>query len=64
MSAILSAIHGMFDKADFDLFVDTIDADSRALAEEQKYIKLIESQNIEWQNKIKMEMVFLLMSRW
>ena len=53
---ILSACHGMFDKADFDLFVDTIDADSRKLAEEQKYIKFIEAQNAEWQNKIKMEM--------
>jgi len=53
---ILSAIHGMFDKADYDLFVDTIDADSRKLAEEQKYVKFIEAKNIEWQNKIKMDM--------
>ena len=53
---ICQSIHGMFDKADFDLFVDTIDADSRKLAEEQKYIKFIEAQNAEWQNKIKMEM--------
>jgi hypothetical protein len=53
---VMSAIHGMFDKADYDLFVDTIDADSRKLAEEQKYLKLIESQNLAWQNKIKMDM--------
>ena len=53
---ILSAIHGMFDKADYDLFVDTIDADSRKLAEEQKYVKFIEAKNMEWQNKIKMDM--------
>lgn len=54
--AIFNALHGMFDKADFDLIVDTIDADSRRLAEEQKYIKLVEAQNAEWQNKIKAEM--------
>jgi len=53
---ILSSVHGMFDKADFDLYVDTIDADSRKLAEEQKFIKFVEAQNIEWQNKIKTEM--------
>jgi hypothetical protein len=53
---IMSAIHGMFDKADFDLYVDTIDADSRKLAEEIKFTKFIEAQNIEWQNKIKMDM--------
>jgi len=53
---ILSSVHGMFDKADYDLFVDTIDADSRKLAEEQKYVKFVEAQNIEWQNKIKMDM--------
>ncbi len=53
---ILSAIHGMFDKADYDLYVDTIDADSRKLAEEIKYTKLIEAQNIEWQNTIKTAM--------
>ncbi len=53
---IKDSIHGMFDKADYDLFVDTIDADSRRLAEEQKFIKFIEAQNIEWQNKIKAEM--------
>jgi len=53
---IMDSIHGMFDKVDYDLFVDTIDADSRKLAEEQKFVKFIEAQNIEWQNKIKTEM--------
>jgi len=53
---ILSAIHGMFDKADYDLYVDTIDADSRKLAEEVKFTKLIEAQNADWQNKIKADM--------
>ena len=53
---IFDAVHGMFDKSDFDLYVDTIDADSRKLAEEQKYIKLIAAENAEWQNKIKAEM--------
>lgn len=50
---IMSAIHGMFDKADYDLFVDTIDADSRRLAEEIKFTKFIEAQNLQWQNEIK-----------
>jgi len=53
---VMSSIHGMFDKADYDLYVDTIDADSRKLAEEIKYTKLIEAQNIEWQNTIKQAM--------
>jgi len=53
---IKDSIHGMFDKADYDLFVDTIDADSRRLVEEQKFVKFIEAQNIEWQNNIKAEM--------
>jgi len=38
------------------LFVDTIDNDSRKLKEEIKYIKLIEAQNIKWQNTIKVAM--------
>lgn len=53
---IKDSIHGMFDKADYDLYVDTIDADSRALAEEQKYIKYVEAQNLEWQNALKASM--------
>jgi len=50
---IMSAIHGMFDKADYDLYVDTIDNNSKALKEEIEYTKLIEAQNAEWQNQIK-----------
>lgn len=53
---IMNAIHGMFDKLDFDLYCNVIDPDSRALEEEAAYIKLIEAQNAEWQNKIKTEM--------
>ena len=50
---ILSVIHGMFDKLDFDCYCDTIDANSKALKEEQKYIKLCEAQNSNWQIEYK-----------
>jgi hypothetical protein len=50
---ILSAIHGMADKLDFDCYVDTIDSNSKALKEEQKYIKLCEAQNADWQIEYK-----------
>jgi hypothetical protein len=53
---IMNALHGQFDKLDFDLNVSVVDPDSRALEEEQAFLKLIEAQNAEWQNKIKMEM--------
>jgi len=53
---LLSALHGQFDKLDFDLYVDCIDPDSRALEESQAFKKLVEGQNIEWQNKIKKDM--------
>jgi hypothetical protein len=53
---ILNSLHGQFDKMDFDLYVNVVDPDSRALEEEQAYLKLIEAQNAEWQNKIKMQM--------
>jgi hypothetical protein len=53
---ILNALHGQFDKLDFDLYVDCIDPDSRALEEAQAFKKLVEGQNIEWQNKIKKDM--------
>ena len=35
--AIMNSLHGQFDLLDFDLYVDTIDADSRGLIEEEKY---------------------------
>jgi hypothetical protein len=50
---ILSVIHGMFDKLDYDCYVDTIDSNSKALKEEQKYIKLCEAQNANWQIEYK-----------
>jgi len=50
---IMNAIHGMMDKMDFDCFVDTIDANSKALKEEQKFIKLVEAQNADWQIEYK-----------
>ena len=50
---IMTTLHGLFDKMDFDCFVDTIDANSKALKEEQKFIKLCEAQNAEWQIEYK-----------
>lgn len=50
---IMNAVHGMFDKYDFDIFCDTIDANSRALKEQQKFIKLVEAQNADWQVEYK-----------
>ena len=50
---IMSVIHGMFDKLDYDCYVDTIDANSKALKEEQKYIKLCEAKNASWQVEYK-----------
>ena len=53
--AILNAIHGLFDKADFDVYADTIDSKSKNLKEDQKFQKLFESQNLEWQNEYKQQ---------
>jgi len=50
---ILSSIHGMFDKIDFNLYVDTIDNKSQQLAEDKAFLKLFESQNLDWQNLYK-----------
>jgi hypothetical protein len=50
---ILQTLHGMLDKLDYDVYVDTIDANSKALKEEQKFIKLCESQNADWQVQYK-----------
>ena len=50
---MMNAVHGMMDKMDFDIFADTIDANSKALKEEQKYVKLVESQNADWQIQYK-----------
>lgn len=51
--AIMNAVHGMMDRLDFDLFADTIDANSKALREEQKFIKLVEAKNADWQVEFK-----------
>lgn len=53
---IMNALHGQFDKLDFDLYCNVIDPDSRALEEERAYMKLVEAQNADWQNKLKMDM--------
>jgi len=50
---IMTAIHGMLDKLDYDCYCDTIDSNSTALKEEQKYIKLCEAQNASWQVEYK-----------
>jgi hypothetical protein len=50
---VLQTLHGMLDKLDYDVYVDTIDANSKALKEEQKYIKLCEAQNADWQIEYK-----------
>lgn len=50
---ILNSIHGMFDKIDFNLYVDTIDNKSQQLAEDKAYLRLFESQNLDWQNLYK-----------
>jgi hypothetical protein len=49
----MNAIHGMFDRLDFDIYADTIDANSKALKEEQKFIKLCEAKNSDWQVQYK-----------
>jgi len=46
---ILSSIHGSLDKQDYDLYVNTIDADSRGLMEDAKYRKMVEAKFADWQ---------------
>lgn len=50
---IMNSIHGMFDKVDFNLYVDTIDRNSQELLEDEMYKKFFESQNAVWQNEYK-----------
>ena len=50
---ILNALHGQFDKLDFDLYVNVIDAESKDLEESEAYLKFFEGQNLEWQNEYK-----------
>ena len=51
---ILNALHGQFDKLDFDLYVDVIDPESKDLEENEAYLKYFEGQNLEWQNEYKL----------
>ena len=51
--AIMNALHGQFDKLDFDLYVDTIDADSRGLIEDEKYRRMVEAKFADWQIEFK-----------
>lgn len=53
---IMSALHGQFDKLDFDLYVDCIDPDSRALEEHAAFLALVEAQTASWQDKIKKDL--------
>jgi hypothetical protein len=50
---IMNALHGTMDKQDFDLYVDTIDADSRGLVEDEKYRKMVEAKFADWQIEYK-----------
>jgi len=50
---IMDGIHGMLDKIDYDLFVDTIDSDSRGFVEFVKWKKFHEAQDIAFQNEYK-----------
>jgi hypothetical protein len=49
----MNAIHGMFDKLDYDIYCDTIDSNSQELKEQQKYVKLCEAKNADWQVEYK-----------
>jgi hypothetical protein len=50
---ILNNLHGALDKQDFDLYVDTIDSDSRGLVEDEKYRKMVEAKFADWQIEYK-----------
>ena len=51
--ALMNALHGMMDKMDFDLYVNTIDSDSKGLAEDEKYRKMVEAKFADWQIEYK-----------
>jgi hypothetical protein len=51
--AIMNSLHGMFDKMDFDNYVNTIDSDSKGLAEDEKYRKMVEAKFSDWQVEFK-----------
>lgn len=51
--AVLNALHGQFDKVDFDLYVNVIDQESKDLEENEAYLRFFEGQNLGWQNEYK-----------
>lgn len=51
--SVMNQLHGSLDKQDFDLYVDTIDADSRGLVEDEKYRKMVEAKFADWQVEFK-----------
>jgi len=50
---ILNSLHGLFDKLDYDILCDTIDADSRGIVEFMKYKKFHEAKDSEFQTGYK-----------
>lgn len=50
---ILSSLHGLLDKLDYDILADTIDADSRGLVEFMKYKKFHEAKDAKFQVEYK-----------
>lgn len=53
LPTILDAIHGQFDKMDFDLYVNVTDPQSKDLEESEAFLKFFEGQNLDWQNEYK-----------
>jgi len=53
--SIMNQLHGQFDKQDFDLYVDTIDADSRGLMQDEKYRMQVEANFADWQTEFKLK---------
>ena len=50
---ILNALLGKMEDVDYDIYVDTIDSDSRGLAEQEKYRKFHEARDFQWQKEFK-----------
>ena len=50
---ILNSLHGLLDKADYDIMADTIDTDSRGLIEFEKYKRFHQAKDVEFQNQFK-----------
>jgi hypothetical protein len=51
--AIMDALHGALDKMDYDCYVNTIDENSKGLAEDEKYRKMVEAAFSDWQIEYK-----------